>query len=504
MWSSLTLLVKAAVSALVLATPALGVWVGSSLAAYDGGARWVPIVAGLVGFPLLPLAWDGLSEWRRSKKPKRDRILKFGDRLLLRTCAVNFVFLGVLLAARPEAAFEALSTRGDWMLRGRHGPASDGTRRVVFKLAGGLEWLYKAAHKDPFKKLAPDDANPTLDDGNAGRPADRGSSPGETGGAGIAPPKPVASGGSAPPAATDRQQDGDNPPPPAAPAWPFADSIEPVVRDMPPSVESGVASIARYVREHEPDPYLRVKAIHDWVADRVAYDADALADRRYPPQDAATVLATRKAVCAGYAQLFTALARAAGIKAAYLTGDARTGEDDLDGLGHAWNAVEIAGHWYLLDATWDSGSVNGRTFKKHYRSDYFLTPPEVFGIDHYPSTARWQLRKPAITRGAFMRQPMMTPSFYARGMTLERPDRSQVDVSGELAALIDNPRGQFLLATSEPKGGGAEQRCDVVPGGRVVVRCPLPAPGVFRVLLFANASESGTYDQVGTLEAVTR
>ncbi len=500
-WSGLVLLLKIAVSMLVLSTPLLGMWVGSSLAAYRGGARWVPIVTGLVGFPLLPLAWDALSEWRRSKKPKRERILKFGDRLLLRTVAVNLAFLAVLLAARPEAAFEALSTRGDWMLRGRHGAAAERTRGVLFKLAGGIEWLYKAAHKDPFKNLAPDDANPTLDDGKAGRLAADGSTGGGSGGA---PSKPATSGGPAPSGAPDRPTKPNQPPAPVAPAWPFAESVEPVVRDMPRSVETGVASIARYVSEHEPDPFLRVKALHDWVADRVAYDADALANRRYPPQDAASVLATRKAVCAGYARLFSALAKAAGVEAVYLTGDARTGEDDLDGLGHAWNAVEIAGRWYLLDATWDSGSVDGRTFKKQYRSDYFLTPPEVFGIDHFPSTARWQLRAPALTRGAFMRQPMMRPSFFARGMQLVRPDRSQVDVSGAFDALIANPRGQHMLATSEPKGGGARADCDVAPGRQLAVHCVLADRGVFRVILFANASEVGTYDQVGTLEAVSR
>lgn len=503
-WRVLVLLFKIVVSALVLSTPVAGVWVGSSLAAFSGGARWVPIVAGLVAFPVLPLGWDAFSEWRRKKKPPRERILTFGDRLLLRTFALNFTFLALLLAARPEAAFEALNARGDWMLEGRHGKVADGARRGLFKVAGSLQWLYKAAYKDPFKKLAPDDANPNLDGGKAGRLADRGSSPGSTGGTGAAPSHPAPSGSGSRGSAPDRQKPAKKAQAPAH-AWPFAESVEPVVRDVPASAQGSVSGVAHYLRDHESDPFLRVKAIHDYVADHVAYDAEALADGRYPPQDAATVLHTHKAVCAGYAKLFVALARAAGVHAAYLTGNARTGDKSLDGLGHAWNAVEIDKRWYLLDATWDAGSVDGRRFTKHYRSDYFLTPPDVFGIDHFPSKARWQLREHPISHGEFLRQPMMSPSFFARGMKLEHPRRSQVDVSGAFDALIDNPLGQFLMATSEPEDGGPKQKCNVVPGHELGVHCLLSAPGVYRVRLFASAKQyNAMYDQVGALEAVER
>ena len=48
---------------------------------------------------------------------------------------------------------------------------------------------------------------------------------------------------------------------------------------MPPGSEDSYERVARHVREHEPDPYRRIKALHDWIADRVSYDAEALADK---------------------------------------------------------------------------------------------------------------------------------------------------------------------------------------------------------------------------------
>ena len=165
------------------------------------------------------------------------------------------------------------------------------------------------------------------------------------------------------------------------------------------------------MREHEPDPYRRIKALHDWIADRVSYDAEALADKKIPAQDARSVFASRKSVCAGYANLLDAMAKVTGDEVVVVVGDARSDVDDVGGDGHAWNAAKINGTWFLLDATWDSGHVSGRTFTKQYGTDYLFTPPEVFGVDHFPDNARWQLRDRPLTRGEFMRQPMLEAAF---------------------------------------------------------------------------------------------
>ena len=58
--------------------------------------------------------------------------------------------------------------------------------------------------------------------------------------------------------------------------------------------------MARHLAQGEPNPWLRVKALHDYVADRVVYDVEAYRSRKFPPQDAPTVFRTRRSVCAGY------------------------------------------------------------------------------------------------------------------------------------------------------------------------------------------------------------
>src|SRR4051794_26536560 len=103
----------------MIGAPLAGVWLASSLAAFANRATWLPVVSGLLLFPGLPLAWEGIGvlRARRDKLARvRRRFLTFSDRLILRTLFINLVFLVVLLAAFPSRAFVALSTRGDWML----------------------------------------------------------------------------------------------------------------------------------------------------------------------------------------------------------------------------------------------------------------------------------------------------------------------------------------------------------------------------------------------------
>jgi hypothetical protein len=155
-----------------------------------------------------------------------------------------------------------------------------------------------------------------------------------------------------------------NPPPiptreASPPKYPLRTRMHPLVKKIPKSVETSWQSVARYIAEHERDPFQRTKAIHDYIADRVRYDVS----KKRGLQDPKTVFETRLAVCDGYSQLFEAMVDRVGGHAEYLAGD-----------GHAWNAVEIEGEWYLVDVTWDAGVVMNGRYKKQYTTKYLLEP----------------------------------------------------------------------------------------------------------------------------------
>lgn len=454
------LLVKIIFYGTVFLTPILGGWLVSSLVAFTNGPFWLTVASSILFFPILPIIWELWAQRKRSQKrsPQPD-ILSWGDRLTLRTLCLNLIFISALLTLRPETAFLALSTRGDWMLDGQQGSQVEWFRQSLFKTAEGLEWLYSLNHQNPYRQASSTGVLPEA----------------------LLRPSPQVSD-----APTD---------------WPWTGvGLHPAVVNMPRSVEVSIASVARYIAEQESDPFLRVKALHDYVADRIAYDTVAYFSGRIPDQDAELVFRARKGVCAGYAKLLEALGRAIGENIIYLSGDSRSRFGSLDGQGHAWNAAQINNHWYLIDATWDSGYVDGQTFVKEYETSYLFPPPKVMILSHLPDAPDWQLLEEPLSMGEFLRQPMLRPKFFAHGLELLSPQRSQSDVAQEAVISLNNPQGRWLMATYGRKESNQTEPCQTNTSQDGRLTCRLPRQGTYDVHLFSGQEQSGQYEFVGQLE----
>lgn len=494
------LLVKLALFVLFYFTPVLGVWLVSSLAAYLNKPFWVSIVAGVLLFPVLPLSWELYAHWRRKrKKVETERILTFGDRLTLRTLVINFVFICGMLAWYPETGFLALSTRGDWMLETEwvreRLPEEyvEKSRSALFTMADALEWLYVAVRENPYEDLVDDTAAKKAKPKPRPRPS----------------PTPVPTPAPTPspvPGETKVPTPTPSPTPTPAPGkpkprWPWKNrGLHPAVANMPESAETSIASVAEYIRDSESDDFLRVKALHDYVADRLAYDAIALKTLKMPPQDAQYVFEKRVAVCAGYANLLAALGKAIDQEIVIVTGDSRSMSGQMSGLGHAWNAANIKGDWYLIDATWDAGYVNDDKFTKRYKTDYLLPLPRVMAITHFPDDSDWQLLETPLSRGDFLRQPLLRPSFFALGMELVSPKRSQTDITENVPIVINNPNRRWMMVHYGKKGQKPSIRCE--RAGRHAtfsVSCPFPSPGNYEVYLYSSDKQYSTYHFVGRL-----
>lgn len=493
----LVIALKALWAAFVILTPVLGAWLSSSLAAFGGGPVWLAAMVGVLLFPVLPGAWEGFAEWRyRKQKTPTPHILTRGDRVLLRTLGLNLLFLFVLLAARPQTAFEALATRGDWMLDGSTGPTAQRVRAFLFGAAEKLAWLYEATDDDPYE----DEHVKKDDNGNTVVPLPRAdtervddpSRPAE-------PDRPVPKPPE-PPIEPTRAFDRGKP-------WPSAATPHPLVATMPAEAQSSIDALAKYAVANEPDPMSRFKLLHDWVAVHVAYDVAMLRAPRITQQDAETVFASKKGVCAGYSLLLEQLGKKAGYEIHYVSGHARASGDDVDGERHAWNVVTIEGTQYLIDATWDAGfvgPVEGGTelvFTRSYSADYLFTPPEVFLLKHFPTDSKWQLLDKPVSRGEFLRRPVLSPEFFAVGLKLISPDRSQVTAQGSLELVVERSNEDTWLLASVI-ADGARTRCDVARTSRFDIRCTFPAEGKYEVMLFYSPKQYSTYESVGSISVI--
>jgi hypothetical protein len=95
---------------------------------------------------------------------------------------------------------------------------------------------------------------------------------------------------------------------------------------------------------------------------------------------------------------------------------------------------------------------------------------------------------------------VVSPQFFARGLSLVDPTRSQVTVAGAIRLQIDNPRGQHLLASFEHVDRpGQRTDCQVSGSAAIEIGCSFPGEGRYHVGLFANDARFGRYDFVGQL-----
>ena len=310
-------------------------------------------------------------------------------------------------------------------------------------------------------------------------------------------------------------------------SWNNNQTIHPIVANITPDIESSIKSVAEYIARQEPDPYLRIKALHDYVINRVSYDFHALELGIYPPQDAQTIFSTRKAVCGGYANLFMALAQAIGINTVVIQGDIR---QDLappnsiyPNIGqlnpnikltlHAWNAVKVADNWQLLDTTWDDSNSNQNL--SLYKSDYLMPPPEIMITDHFPDRSDWQLLRHPISRDYFEKQLMLTPRFFTEKLQIISPVEYknsiqknafiQVKIPSNylntiVALFSEREKSNFSFWSLQRSNPFVQDNktdiktCQSQPavGEAIQISCQFSETGIYQVLLFSLEQKDNT------------
>jgi hypothetical protein len=169
------------------------------------------------------------------------------------------------------------------------------------------------------------------------------------------------------------------------------------------------------------DPFLSVKAIHDWICDNIIFDTDTYFRRASNSQDYVSVIRNKKATAAGYAALFDKMCNLANIDSVTIKGYTKS-YGYTGSLGntpnHEWNAVRLDNRWYPVDVTMDAGYLVNRTFVKKYSSDYLFLDSRPFLYSHLPAENRHQFFVPVITKETFVEEPFLAGVFFRYGLDL--------------------------------------------------------------------------------------
>ncbi len=102
-----------------------------------------------------------------------------------------------------------------------------------------------------------------------------------------------------------------------------------------------------------------------------------------------------RAVCAGYAGVYKAIALRGGLNCIMVTGHGKgfghnptkdgAPTPPRNATGHAWNAVQIdGGEWKLIDPCWGAGHIDPEKYTKKFDPSMFVMSNEDFGLKHFP------------------------------------------------------------------------------------------------------------------------
>lgn len=136
--------------------------------------------------------------------------------------------------------------------------------------------------------------------------------------------------------------------------------------------------------------YEKAKLLSKWVSDNIYYDYDASTTSVSMKTIALyNVLATKRTVCGGFANLYAALLEAQGIDSINLKGSTVAGTVTFDKLmtgveNHEWTAVNLDGKWVYVDSCWDSGNryQNGEFTKQPSYLKYFDPDGVALSLNH--------------------------------------------------------------------------------------------------------------------------
>lgn len=183
-------------------------------------------------------------------------------------------------------------------------------------------------------------------------------------------------------------------------------AIDQRARKSPKQLHEDLPALTAYLCENTETELEKVRAVYVWITTHIGYDWKAIDSEKRINHFIRDILQRRVALCFGYAQLFQEMCNLAGIRCAIINGYAKgtaTTELPINEPNHSWNAVELDGKWYLLDATWGSSTISKQNeFVQISNDDYFLIRPEQFIRTHLPGNPMWQLLPDPISAESFM------------------------------------------------------------------------------------------------------
>ncbi|MBM3185669.1 MAG: hypothetical protein FJZ67_05155 [Bacteroidetes bacterium] len=232
------------------------------------------------------------------------------------------------------------------------------------------------------------------------------------------------------------------------------DDIDLFARNAPKNIQNS-DELVSYFSSRQARPIEKARMIYVWLTDNISYDARAYNLKNPGDNSPSSVFKSKKAVCAGFASLYTELGEKLGLEIETISGVAKGYEyeenvsDDLEeSINHAWNVIRIDGAWRVFDATWGEGygSSNKKgklESTKKFDESWFNVDPYHAIFSHFPAEINQQFLDNQIPFKSFLTLPYLIPSaFNSRWLNpqeilLKQKENKKIDIPEFYSPLND-------------------------------------------------------------------
>ena len=281
--------------------------------------------------------------------------------------------------------------------------------------------------------------------------------------------------------------------------------IDAHVLATPEEQTESVEKLSVYLTSRWEGDRNKAYAIFRWLSFNVAYDADGFFGRTERKSgDAESVLRHRTAVCAGYANLFYVLGKAADLQVHTINGYAKgygfePGQQIKD-TNHAWNGVQVNGEWFICEPTWGAGYL-GADLMFHRSPDVsmFLMDPEYAICSHYPSDEQWQLLEKPISKEEFEKLVVPSGRIHQMGVEILSHKESMYDIADadHIEMMFYSPSLKMLRGDLKDFSGReyeGRRWTQILPCGvnQVKLKAQFPAPGKYKLNLYVRDEQTHT------------
>lgn len=230
----------------------------------------------------------------------------------------------------------------------------------------------------------------------------------------------------------------------------------------PASATESLKTLAEWLVAPFSEGRNKHRAIFRWICANVSYDGLGFKNGDYGDNSAEGVFKTRRAVCAGYSNLYKAMADVAGLEcescSGYCKGFSYKPGCELK-VNHAWNIIRYdGGDWHPIDSTWAAGNLSSDfKFNFKFTNEWWSMPASRFFFTHYPVEAdrvtpsqHFACQKDKMIGPQFWdKLQALTPSFFESGLQLCSHDKAVINAQPrEMIKIALNqslPRRVYLL-----------------------------------------------------------